>query len=291
MDKVSGLGRGLGSLIPNKNISSDSEYIIGSSIKSTGERVVDLSVEKITANPDQPRSQFNPEELNGLMDSIKEHGVIQPIIVRPLGAGWQLVAGERRWRAVKGLGQKTIPAIVRDLNEQKRLEIALIENLQREDLNVLETALVYSRLMDEFNLTHTEFGKRVGKSRPAIVNTIRILCVEEPVKEAIKNGKISAGHARTLAGLPPEDQLELLEKIINLGLTTKATEEASQEIVAAKKIRVLKHIDPEIIARTEHLQQYLGTKVEIKKKDGAGQVIIKFFSDEEFNSLMNKFGN
>jgi ParB family transcriptional regulator, chromosome partitioning protein len=294
MDKASGLGRGLGSLIPNKNIAADSPQLAKPTATHTNnvsEQVVDLLVEKITPNPDQPRTQFDADDLRGLMDSIKEHGVIQPIIVSPLADGWQLIAGERRWRAVKELGQSTIPAIVRDTDNQKRLEVALVENLQRKDLNVLETATVYERLMSEFNLSPVEVGRKVGKSRPVIVNTIRILGVEEPVKDAIKVGKISSGHARVLAGLPPEDQLALLDEIINLGLTTKATEEASQEIVAAKNIRSLKKIDPEITARIEQLQRSLGTKVEIKKHDGAGQVVIKFFSDEEFNSLMDKIGN
>lgn len=287
---MSGLGRGLGSLIPNKKINPvilDDGMVID---ELTGKRemVSEIPVEKITPNPHQPRKNFNEDSLQGLMESIKEYGIIQPIILFKDGPdSWQLIAGERRWRSAKALGIKTVPAIVRDLSEQKRMEIALIENLQRENLNVLEVAAAYQKLIDEFNLTQEQLSKRVGKSRPVITNTIRILTAREEVHQAIRDGKISDSHARVLAGLPEEDQLELLKRILEDKMSSSQTEKASREIVIKKKIRPV-HFDPEVRAKEEELEKSLGTKVEIKKSGGSGQIIIKFFSDEEFREIIDK---
>jgi len=299
MSKNTGLGRGLSSLIPNKQVNAVGNQVSAPtnlSALSTGssadrvddyERVVELPVDKLVANPSQPRDDFNSEELDELKNSIREHGLIQPIIATKVSGGWQIIAGERRWRAVKALGQDKIPAIVRDADRQKRLEIALIENIQRKDLNALESAAAYKQLMDEFGLDQEGLSKKLGKNRSTVANTLRILTVIEPVKEAIRRGKITEGHARTMAGLPPAEQLALLNKVLDEKLNVREAEGASRKVVVNKHLRKL-HVDPEVIAYTEELQKTLGTKVNIKKNGEAGQIVIKFFSDEEFGEIFKK---
>lgn len=289
MQKTSGLGRGLGSLIPNKKSAKE---ILGTAsevaeILDTREKISELLVDKITPNPHQPRASFGEEDLQELVESIKEHGVIQPLIVSKTSSGWQLIAGERRLRSAKLAGLNTVPAIVREMNEQKKMEVALIENLQRKNLNVLETAFAYQKLIDEFNLTQEQLSKRVAKSRSAVANTLRILTVIDEVKEAIKNGHISEGHARVLAGLPKEDQLLTLRTIISESLNVRETEKAGKQIVVKKHLRKVS-FDPELKAKEELLQSALGTKVEIKKFGSTGQITIKFFSEEELKGIIDK---
>lgn len=291
MQKTSGLGRGLGSLIPNKKpaVTLGDDYQYTNSAVKTQEAIVELPVDKIHPNPYQPRHDFSAEQLDDLVNSIKEHGIIQPLIVTKAVDGWQLIAGERRWRSAKVLNLPTVPAIVRDLADQKKFEIALIENLQRQDLNALEVAEAYRRLIDEFNLTQDALAKRVGKSRPAVANTLRLLNVAEEVKVAIRSGEITEGHARVLSGLPKEDQLELLKRITVSGMNVRDTEKAGKQIVVNKHIRRV-NVDIELKAKEEELTRRLGTKVEIKKSGGSGQIVIKFFSEDEFNDLMTKIG-
>lgn len=289
MQKTSGLGRGLGSLIPHKKTAVPfvDDTFVRPEILGDQEKISQLPVEKITPNPHQPRSVFNEDELQELMDSITEYGIIQPLIVSRSGDGWQLIAGERRWRSAKALGMATVPAIIRDMSEQKKMEIALIENLQRKDLNAVEVATAYQRLIDQFNLSHEELAKKVGKSRPAVANTLRILTAVPDVKKAVVEGMISEGHARVLVGLPEEDQLELLKKITIDSLNVRETEKAGRNVVVEKHIRKVA-FNPELKAKEERLQQALGTKVEIKKSGDAGQIIIKFYSDEELEDIMLK---
>jgi ParB family transcriptional regulator, chromosome partitioning protein len=287
--KTSGLGRGLGSLIPNKKTAKE---LLGDSsevaeILDNKEKISQLSVDKITPNPHQPRSIFNENELAELVDSIKEHGIIQPLIVTKSGSGWQLIAGERRLRSAKLAGIDKVPAIVREMSEQKKMEVALIENLQRKNLNPLETALAYQKLVDEFNLTQEQLSKRVGKSRSSVANTLRLMTVIDEVKQAIQEGKISEGHARVLAGLPEKDQLVTLKKIIDGSLSVRDTEKVGKEVVVKKSIRKVQ-FDPEVKAKEDELQSALGTKVEIKKTGSSGQIIIKFFSEEELSDIVNK---
>ena len=287
--KTSGLGRGLGSLIPNKKTAKE---LLGDSsevaeILDNKEKISQLSVDKITPNPHQPRSIFNENELAELVDSIKEHGIIQPLIVTKSGSGWQLIAGERRLRSAKLAGIDKVPAIVREMSEQKKMEVALIENLQRKNLNPLETALAYQKLVDEFNLTQEQLSKRVGKSRSSVANTLRLMTVIDEVKQAIQEGKITEGHARVLAGLPEKDQLVTLKKIIDGSLSVRDTEKVGKEVVVKKSIRKVQ-FDPEVKAKEDELQSALGTKVEIKKTGSSGQIIIKFFSEEELSDIVNK---
>lgn len=287
--KTSGLGRGLSSLIPSKKMAKE---LLGSGsdvaeILDTKERIVQLPVDRITPNPHQPRTQFDEDELAELVDSIKEHGVIQPIIATKSKDGWQLIAGERRLRSAKLAGLDKIPAIVREMSEQKKMEVALIENLQRKNLNPLETALAYQKLVDEFNLTQDQLSKRVGKSRSSVANTLRIMTVVDEVKQAINEGKITEGHARVLAGLPGRDQLATLKKIIAGSLSVRDTERVGKDVVVKKQIRKVS-FDPELKDKEDKLQGALGTKVEIKKTGSSGQIIVKFFSEEELTDIVNK---
>jgi len=282
------LGRGLGSLIPNKKLAK--EFVSDNrvaEILDSNEAIVQLPVDRITPNPHQPRTQFGEEDLQELVESIKEHGIIQPLIVTKDNNDWQLIAGERRLRSAKLAGFDSVPAIVREMSEQKKMEIALIENLQRKDLNPLETALAYQKLIDEFNLTQEQLAKRVGKSRSAVTNTIRILTVTDNVKKAILDGSISEGHARVLAGLPESDQLEILDRIVLEDMSVRDTERESKAVVVKKNIRKV-FFDPDVKAKEDAIQSALGTKVEIKKSGSSGQIIIKFFSEEEFNDIVKK---
>jgi len=295
--KNSGLGRGLGSLIPNKKLkdlpAADSSSAAlpataSADILDKHEKIWQLPVGSITPNPHQPRKDFSQEGLDELADSIKEHGIISPLIVTKDGENhWQIIAGERRWRAAKSIGLGKVPAVVRELSEQKKMEVALIENLQRQNLNSLEVAMAYKKLIDEFALSQDDLSKKVGKSRSTVANIIRILNVRDEVKQAIAAGKISEGHARVLAGLPPDDQLEVLEKILSNNFSVRETEKAGKEVVVKKHIRKVS-FNPEIKAREEDLQRALGTKVEIKKNGPSGQIIIKFFSDEELEEIYRK---
>lgn len=286
---MAGLGRGLGSLIPNKKIPialDDDSPIIEAVGK--GEAVVEIDVLKIEPNPYQPRIDFSDEGLDELKESIREHGIIQPLILSKAGPDlWQLIAGERRWRCAKALGLKTVPAIMRDMDDQKKMEIALIENLQRQNLNALEVAIAYQKLLDEFNMGLEQLAQKVGKNKTTISNTLRILTAREEVHQAIREGRITEGHAKVLAGLPEDEQLRVLEEIISGKLSVRDTEKAGREVVKSKNIRNLRK-DPELSAKEEQLEKALNTKVEIKRNGDYGQIIIRFFSDEELASLCER---
>lgn len=289
MNKTSGLGRGLSSLIPNKKIRDEFEADLAREVLAgKREEILQLPVGQLSANPHQPRINFDEADLNDLVESIKEHGIIQPLIATKLKPDqYQLIAGERRWRAAKILKLETVPVIVRDFDEQKKLELALIENIQRKDLNAIETAVAYQKLMSEFNLDQRELSHKVGKSQSAIANTLRILNTIGPVQEAVKQGKVSEGHARVLAGLPPQDQAGVLKRILLEDLNVRDTERAGKEIVVKKHLRKVS-FDPNLKDKQDKLEQALGTKVEIKKFGASGQIIIRFFSEEELESIFNR---
>ncbi len=286
MNKTSGLGRGLDSLIPQKSKILQADEPTSQS--GDKEKISEIPVENIFPNPNQPRQNFDQASLDELADSIKEHGIIQPLIlVRMNDREFQIVAGERRWRAAKSAGLKTVPAVVRDVNEQKKLELALIENIQRKNLNPLEAALAYRKLMEEFNLNQGELAKRLGKDQSAISNTMRILNTIPQVKEAVMADRISEGHARVLAGLPEEDQINVLNQILAEKWNVRQTEKAGRGIVMKKQLRKIPS-DPEARAKEEELQDYFGTKVDVRKIGGAGQIVIKFFSNEEYQDILKK---
>lgn len=288
MNKTSGLGRGLDSLIPQKSRVSQTDSLDSLQETASKERIFEIPVENISPNPNQPRQNFDQESLDELAGSIKEHGIIQPLILAKANdREFQIIAGERRWRAAKSAGLKTVPAVVRDFNEQKKLELALIENIQRKNLNALETALAYRKLTEEFNLTQGELARRLGKNQSAVSNTFRILNTIPAVKEAIIADRISEGHARVLAGLPPADQIKVLNQILAERWNVRQTEKAGRAVVVEKHLRKIPS-DPEARAKEEELQNYFGAKVDVRKIGGAGQIVIKFFSDGEYQDILKK---
>lgn len=280
MSRKGGLGKGLGALIPN-----------GYSTVGDGSASF-VSVDKIIPNPRQPRREWAESELADLAQSIREHGIIQPLIATysPDTDQYTLIAGERRLRAAALAGLSFVPIIVREATDQERLELALIENLQRADLSPLDTALAYVALNDEFNLTHEEIGTRVGKSREAVSNTIRLIKLPTPVRLALSSGQISEGHARALLGLEgsPQAQVAALDSILRNGLTVRQTEELVRKFKGEKPPVVEKNTQtPEIQEMEERLRNALGTRVTVKHGRKGGRLIIHYYSDEELDSLMS----
>lgn len=248
----------------------------------------ELALEKIQPDPKQPRKHFDHHSLEELMSSIKEHGILQPLVVTPADKTGKhlLIAGERRYRASTMLGLKQVPVIVRDVKEQQRLELSIVENVQRADLNPIEEALAYQRLMNEFNLTQEEVGKRVGKSRPGVANTMRLLELPDQVQQAVAEGKISAGHAKILAGLErPSEQQAYLDRILKHGLTVRELEEQTKTVRRVQQPKAQK-FDPIVEAQEELLRERLGTKTVIKKSGDKGQIVIHFYSQEELKRLL-----
>ncbi|MBU1164943.1 ParB/RepB/Spo0J family partition protein [Patescibacteria group bacterium] len=280
------LGRGLSALIPDKiNKVKD---LLGeeSPVVEVQQAVLQLSPEKIKPNPQQPRRTFDHQDLEDLISSIKEYGIIQPLIVSKSGDQYFLIAGERRLRSAEMLELKTVPVIVREVNKQQQLEVALIENIQRKDLNAIEQALGFQRLIDEFNLTQEQVGERVGKSRPVIANTIRLLSLPEEIQKAIIDGKIAASAARLIAGLPEKEQMKFFKKIISKDLTVRAAEGEAQKISVNRHERKLR--DPNLVDKEDRLKQALSTNVKIKKSGSTGEIIIDFYSEEELVDIVNK---
>ncbi len=283
--KRSSLGTGLSSLIPNKNMNVSLEK---RNLSSSGE-VVKIAIDLILPNPNQPRYYFDENNLNDLSESIKEHGVIQPIIVtQGMDSKYELIAGERRLQASKIAGLKEIPAVIRLATNQQKLELALVENIQRHDLNAIEEAKAYRRLQTEFNLTQEEIAKRTGKSRPTIANIIRLLELPVEIQRGVIEGKITEGHARTILSLDnPEKQRALYQLILKNDLTVRAAEDKVKEItVNTHKRRVSENKDPYIQDIEDKAQQKLGTKVKITKKGATGRIAIDFFSEEEFGKII-----
>lgn len=280
MSRKRGLGRGLDALI------SSSEQI-----PRSGSHL--LPVDAISPNPRQPRRDFDSEELAGLAESIRKHGILQPLIVTQdeVGDGYTLIAGERRLQAARRAGLNTVPVIIRSVSEQQRLELALIENIQRADLNPLEAAEAYRQLADEFNLSHDEIAARVGKSRTAVTNTLRLLKLSPTVRAALKERKISEGHGRALLALAsPQAQSAALDTILRRGLSVRQTEALIQQLRGEKPTHTPKPPPPpEVVAIEERLRAHLGTKVSLNKRKNGGTLVIHFYSDEELNSLLDTF--
>jgi ParB family transcriptional regulator, chromosome partitioning protein len=286
---MSGLGRGLGSLIPNKKIVDDAindehkDLLVDDSNK-----ILQVSIEKIDLNPMQPRKTFNHADLEDLISSIKKFGILQPLVVTRQGNKFELIAGERRLRASKVLELKTVPCIVRQADEQEKLELALIENIQRENLNPIEEALAYQKLIDQFNLNQEDASEKVGKSRSTVANIIRLLDLPEEIQKALIDKKITQGHARVILGFDTqEQQLDFLNKIVQYNFTVRDAEKESQGANSRKPIKKIV-LDPQTEAVKEDLRDVLATKVDIKKKQGKGQILINFYSEEEFNDIVNK---
>ena len=285
MMKKTSLGTGLSSLIPNKR----PNVPIENKKTSNADEIHKIKVDNIVPNPNQPRYYFDGDNLKDLSESIKEHGIIQPIIVTKIGEDkFELIAGERRLQASKLVNKKTIPAIIRLATNQEKLEIALIENIQRHDLNPIEEAKAYKKLQIEFDLTQEEVAKKAGKSRSTIANTARLLDLPVEIQRGVIEEKITEGHARAILGLEnPEKQRALYEMILKNNLTVRATENKVKEVtVHTYKRKISTKTDPHIQDLEDTIQQKLGTKVKINKKGVSGKITIDFFSEEEFNKIV-----
>ncbi len=283
MARKRGLGKGLDALIPS-----------GGGGQPPSEGVMLLPVGEIRPNPRQPRSHFAPDALEELAASIREHGVIQPLVVAEAadGAGYILIAGERRLQAAKLAGLARVPVLVREATEQQLLELALIENIQRADLNPLETAEAYRQLHEEFGLSHDEIAQRVGKSRVAVSNTLRLLKLPEKVRAALLAGRIREGHARALLGLAsPEAQEAALHTVEAKGLTVRQTEELVRRLQGERPSpRPAKAAAPELRDLEARLEAALGTKVRLTHSRRGGAVTIYYYSDEELEALLRRLG-
>ncbi len=276
MNKKSALGKGLGALIPDDVISKDKN------------KPSVISLNLIKSNDKQPRKSFDDEKIAELAQSIKEHGIIQPIILNKQDDHYIIVAGERRWRASKLLGLKEVPAIVMDLSDKDILEISLIENIQRQDLNPIEEALAYQKLLSDFNLTQEELSKRVGKSRVAISNTIRLTALCDTVKQYLIDEVITEGHGRVLLAIEDDKlQCEIAQKVIDEKLSVRELERLVKTIKSDKKvIEKTREINPYYKDVTERLQNYFGTKVNISNKNNKGKIEIEYYSDEDLQRIL-----
>jgi ParB family chromosome partitioning protein len=281
MAKKTGLGRGLSALIPGSE----------SNLSSSGINYVHIS--QIIPNPRQPRSKILPEEIEELTSSIKEHGILQPLVVSyddALGK-YILIAGERRLRAASQAGLDTVPVISREVSDQQRLELALVENLQRTDLSPLEAAEAYRQLSEDFLLSHEEIAARVGKSRVSITNTLRLLKLPAQVKNALAKQAISEGHARALLTLPDTtSQVKTLQIIIQRGLNVRQTEKLIHQLIAQSKENQtpVQQVSPELLDFEDRIRQRFGTKVKIQPRSSdSGSITMNYYSDEEFNHLVS----
>jgi len=270
------LGKGLGALITNVDYDTRGE-------------ILEIPIERIFPNPAQPRKYFDEEKLAGLASSIKEKGIIQPIFVRKSDDGYIIVAGERRWRAAQKAGLTRIPVIVKELTEQEELELALIENLQREDLNSIEEGESYQRLIEVFNYTQERLASILGKDKSTVSNTLRLLKLEEPIKDYIRLGLLSMGHARALLSVPnPQDRLALSKKIVQRDLSVRQVESLVKRYGASQK-RVKEEDESRLFLRAleDELKALFGTHVRIKDRKGRGKIEIAYSSTQELERIID----
>lgn len=261
----------------------------GEGVSYADAQIQEIDVTKIVPNPYQPRKIFDPDGLKELADSIREHGVIQPLVVTQTPTGYELVVGERRFRASILAGLQKVPAIVKQtLGDQTKLEVALIENIQRRELNPIEEAQAYDRLIKTFNLTQDQVAKKVGKSRPSVTNTLRLLNLPAEIQRGVIEGKITEGHARALLGLPDtEKQLGLYKFIQDQGLNVRQVEAKVRELTVRKTVDAAAP-DPKTMALETELRGKLGTQVKIHRQGTGGRITIDFFSEDELNEIINK---
>ena len=285
--KTGGLGKGISALIPE---SSEKKV----EIKPEG-AINTLKLTQIEPNPDQPRKVFDDEKLAALADSVKEHGILQPIVVKKNENGlYTIIAGERRWRAARMAKLKEVPVIIKDFDEKTVMEVSLIENLQREDLNPIEEALGYERLLKEFGLTQEEIAAKVGKSRPAVANTMRILALSEPVRRLVEQLELSAGHGRALLGIEDAKlQEETAYIIIERDWSVRQTENYVNQLAKEKKEKPEEKPGKINVAKAEleeRLGNLLGTKVTIKQGKNKGRIEIEFYDKDSLEKIVNKLG-
>ena len=258
---------------------------------SAGEvSMMTVGVGEIVPNPYQPRTSFNPDKLQELSDSIIAHGIIQPLIVTHKKDGeYELIAGERRLEASKLAGIETVPVVIKDATEQNKAEWALIENIQRDNLNPIEEAQAYERIKEDFNLTQDEIAKKVGKSRSAVANILRLLNLPEEIQDALVSGKITEGHARTILVLKDEEkQLDLFRSILKDGLNVREVESTTKGIKISKNYRIKKDIDPDLLDLENKIADNLNTKVKIRGIKNNGKILIDYYSEEELGQIVGK---
>lgn len=312
-----GLGRGLSSLIPQKKINSQKKddnvnnketnfkknfpsggdfFVVKKTKDSIEENknnngVLEVDIERVLVNPYQPRLEFDEKKLQELANSIKVHGIIQPLVVTKKSDNFELIAGERRLQASKLAGLEKVPIIIKDIENKEKLELAIVENIQRHNLNPIEEAKAYKQLIDEFEMKQEDVSKKMGKSRSVVANKLRLLTLPIEAIKALKEGKITEGHAKAILGLKnQEKQRGLLNLIIKNQLTVRQTENKTKTISIKAHKRVIK-VDPEIRELEEKFSLALGTNVKVKKSGGrGGKVIIDYYSPEELNKLMDKLG-
>jgi len=272
-----GLGKGLEALIASADTDSQG--------------VKELKINEVEPNSGQPRKHFNDEKLAQLAESIKQHGVVQPLIVQKAGNTYKIVAGERRWRASRLAGLQTIPVIIRELSSKQVMEIALIENIQREDLNPIEEAEAYEKLMDEYGMTQEEISITVGKSRPAIANSVRLLTLQEAIKTKIIGGEISSGHGRALISIEDKAlQIKAVEDIIKKGLNVRETELLVKRLNNLKSEKKKKVTDVEYQVIEERFREIFGTKVKIINNKKNGKIVIEYYSIDELDRIISMVG-
>jgi len=274
---TSALGRGLASLIPQRGTAPGA--------------VIEVPLARVTPSPYQPRRHMDDAGLEELAASIREHGVLQPILVTETLDGYQLVAGERRVRAARLAGLERIPALVRQLADRDQLEVALVENVQRADLDPIDEATAYRQLIDEFGLTQERVAERVGKARASVANTLRLLDLHADVQAAIAEGRITEGHGRALGGLPVDGQGHVLGTVIGQDMSVRQTEELVRRLKEPRQERTpgpAHRLDPDLERVEEDLRQRLGTKVSLSRSRKGGRIVIEYYSDEELGRLYER---
>lgn len=292
MAKKSGLGKGLDSLIPpTKNYDLKADKMVGDDDGSPSEGWIKVKLSKIEPDRNQPRKNFKEDELNELAESIKNLGLIEPIVVQKRKDGYEIVTGERRWRAAKIAGLTEIPVVVREYSEEEKVLVQLVENIQRESLDPIEEAMTYKRFLTEFNLKQDELAEKIGKNRTTITNSMRLLNLDERVQKMITDEIISAGHARPLLAIEDKDkQFELANKILDEELSVRETEKLIKSLKKPKKEKKQTEEALQLIYRKyeDELREALGAKVEIVAKDNEkGRIEIEYYSQDEFENLVS----
>jgi len=294
MSQNYGLGRGLSSLIPKKNSIASAAPVAEAAPKinvpeaSENSGVLEVAIDSVVPNPHQPRFHFNEEKIDQLASSIKNHGIIQPLIVTKQDGRYELIAGERRLQAAKRANLQTVPVVIRDIEDKQKLEMAIVENIQRHDLNPVEEAMAYQKLMDEFQMHQDEVAEKMGKSRSAVANKVRLLQLPVEIQKALIEEKITEGHAKAILALTnPEKQRALFEMILKNNLTVRQVEEKTKEISVRSHQRIT-HIDPALKEVEEKLVAALGTKVRVTKAGDGGKIAIEYYSSEDLNSILQK---
>ena len=289
MKPTRGLGKGLSALFSETEEDYGKSLLFDEEPRAKGEGVTEIDITSVFANPNQPRKVFDETALNELADSIRKHGVIMPIIVNKSGDRFMIIAGERRFRASKIAGLNKIPVIVKNYDEKQIKEISLIENLQREDLNPIEAATAMRSLMNDYGMTQDDLADRIGKSRPAIANTLRLLTLSQEVIKMVANGALSAGHARALIPVPQIDQIKIAEDVVKNGLSVRDVEKKVKEYFAPPEEKVKKKVKVELSAELKELisdmQRVFGTKVNAIGNDKKGRIYIDYYTRDDLDRL------